>query len=587
MMWGCIFEREAATLPRRERHFVARGLSAGILLALIVTAWLILNGVHEIVDVGDLAGFGSLVFPVLVPLTLFVLLFVTMISSLLAVSQEKDRKTLDLLLMSSLSNSEIVIGKISSGLLQGVNLLLPAVVVWFAATLFGGVSHRQVAAAAGLGIGAVAVGASWGATVAFWRDKTFQSLAVCVLGLFLAIAGLETLALQENTVGWFFQKIAPIQAVVDCVRPVDSPAGRSMSSSGLGAVLFLFVVAAVIGLVAIARLRVWNPSKGPVRRNMHDESLYDSEASDSFAQAKWKSRDSKTVWNNPVLWREACTWAYGRKILIVRLAYCLVGAAVVLGLRQLIADESIFARSDLNDELLPRAVQWLAPFMVVSLIIVNALAVNSITNERDSQSLDLLLASEISPTMFLVGKIVGVLYAAKEMVLFPLGIVVWLGLEGAVSVENWIFLSVGLLVMNLFAAMLGVHCGMIYSRSRGAIGTSLGTIFFLFVGVVACILIMISFRGSFERQLPAFLGLILGGGMALYVALASRQPSAALTLSAFGLPFLTFFAITSFLLRDHELTVFSVVSFTYGFTTLAMLVPALSEFQFSDSRESG
>ncbi len=558
-MWGCIFEREAAILPRRERHFLARGLSAGILLALIVTAWLILNGVHEIVDIGDLANFGSLIFPVLVPLTLFVLLFVTMTSSLLAVSQEKDRKTLDLLLMSSLSNTEIVMGKVSSGLLQGLNLLLPAVVVWFSATLFGGVSHRQVAAAAGLGIGVVAIGASWGATVAFWRDKTFQSLAICVLGLFLAITGLETLAKQEGTIGSLVKTIAPIQAVIDCVRPVDSPTDSTNSFSGLVAVGFLLVLAALVNLVAIARLRIWNPSKGTIRRNLHEESLYDSapslgiglppvmSATTSNLQPKWKSRDSKTVWNNPILWREACTWAYGRKILIVRLAYCLLGAAVVIGLRQLIADGTIFERSDLQDELLPRAVQWLAPFMVISLIVVNALAVNSITNERDSQSLDLLLASEISPGMFLFGKIAGVLYAAKEMVLGPLAIVLWLGFERAISLENLIFVCIGLVVMNLFVAMLGVHCGMIYSRSRGAIGTSLGTIFFLFVGVVACILIMISFRGSFERQLPAFLGLILGGGMALYVALVSRQPSAALNDFRFRLT-------VPHLLRHYELS---------------------------------
>ena len=31
--------------------------------------------------------------------------------------------------------------------------------------------------------------------------------------------------------------------------------------------------------------------------------------------------ESRRVWDNPVLWREICTWAYGRKIVIVRLVY--------------------------------------------------------------------------------------------------------------------------------------------------------------------------------------------------------------------------------------------------------------------------
>src|SRR5690606_23252262 len=106
----------------------------------------------------------------------------------------------------------------------------------------------------------------------------------------------------------------------------------------------------------------------------------------------------------------------------------------------------------------------------------------------------------------------------------------------------------GLLVMNIFSAMLGIHCGMNYSQSRTAIGTSLGTLFFLFLGIATCMMIMMSFRGSFARQLPPFLAIILGGGTGLFVALGSRNPSPAIALAAFGLPFLTFFAITSFIL---------------------------------------
>jgi hypothetical protein len=94
-------------------------------------------------------------------------------------------------------------------------------------------------------------------------------------------------------------------------------------------------------------------------------------------------------------------------------------------------------------------------------------------------------------------------------------------------------------------------------------------------------LIMLSFRGSFARQLPPFLAIILGGGTGLYVAMGSRNPSPAIALAAFGLPFLTFFAITSFILRNQELTVFSVIVSAYGFATLAMIVPALSEFDFA------
>ncbi len=50
----------------------------------------------------------------------------------------------------------------------------------------------------------------------------------------------------------------------------------------------------------------------------------------------------------------------------------------------------------------------LAFFFLVSLVLVNALAVTSITNERDGQALDLLLVTDLSPNEFMFGKLGGV-----------------------------------------------------------------------------------------------------------------------------------------------------------------------------------
>ena len=52
----------------------------------------------------------------------------------------------------------------------------------------------------------------------------------------------------------------------------------------------------------------------------------------------------------------------------------------------------------------------LVPFFFLSLIIINALAVNCITNERDGQALDILLVTDLSSREFVFGKIGGVLW---------------------------------------------------------------------------------------------------------------------------------------------------------------------------------
>ena len=56
-------------------------------------------------------------------------------------------------------------------------------------------------------------------------------------------------------------------------------------------------------------------------------------------------------------------------------------------------------------------------------------------------------------------------------------------------------------------------------------------------------------------------------------------------ISSSVLPFLTFYALTSFLL-DNTLGVLVAVAVTYGFTTLAMLIPAVSEFDVALGRSS-
>ncbi len=51
------------------------------------------------------------------------------------------------------------------------------------------------------------------------------------------------------------------------------------------------------------------------------------------------------------------------------------------------------------------------------------------------------------------------------------------------------------------------------------------------------------------------------------------------------LPFATFYAIVRFML-GFNLPVFIVTAVAYGFTTAAMMVPALAEFDFAMGRDS-
>ena len=245
--------------------------------------------------------------------------------------------------------------------------------------------------------------------------------------------------------------------------------------------------------------------------------------------------------------------------------------------------EPAFAATEGIAAAIPQAAKSLIPLFLISLVLVNALAVTAITNERDGRSLDLLLATDLSPKEFVFGKLGGVFWVTGMMVLAPIllaGLAWW---RGSMSGENLCFVTGGLIVMNVFVSVLGLHCGMRYANTRTAISVSLGTVFFLFLGVITCIVMMISFSGSFQVQLAPFMAFILGGGVGLYLALGVRNPSKAILTASLLLPFFTFYAITSFLM-ENNLSVFIVTACSYGFATAAMLVPALYEFDFAMGR---
>ncbi|MFM8213441.1 MAG: ABC transporter permease subunit [Pirellula sp.] len=605
-MIGPIFQRETAVLPRRPRHFAARVVFLVMVFAIISTTWLLLAGIQPVQNAGDLARFGVLIFQLIAPFQLFVLMFLGALAGVTAVSHEKDRQTLTLLLMTSLSNAEVVLGKIGSGLLLAFNALLSVAPILFLPCLLGGVSLEQSLSAVLITASTIILTCSLGATVAFWREKTFQAIAVTLLSVGIWIVAGE--AIRLGAVPGVSPEVAtivsPLRALWQVAQPIASAKENlAQQAWSLGiwdhpikSSMTLLIAAAFLMSLSILKLRVWNPNRE--RRRVSAE--YSDQAAENIDSShegvtqelgaartikSWKSRDPRPMWSNPILWREMRTWAYGKKVLIIRVAYLVLAACVAFGLFQVArSSQGSFADRGYEEQLVAPAVSILAPLMVFSLILINALAVNSVTNERDGGALDLLLVTEITSVDFIFGKILGVLYVMKEMVLIPILLLFIPWFYGGLSTENLIFSIIAMLVMDVFVCMLGIHCGMIYYQSRAAIGTSLGTVFFLFLGVATCMLIMLMFRGSFGRQLAPFLMIILGGGTGLYLAIGNRNPSPAIALTSFLLPFLTFFAITSFILRDQELTVFSTVVVSYAFATAAMLIPALSEFEFAFGR---
>ncbi|MBQ9371058.1 MAG: ABC transporter permease [Thermoguttaceae bacterium] len=677
MLIGPVFAREATIAPRRDKTYFGRGVYGGFLLLVITAAWLVTSGSQQITDIGDYARFGSSLFTLLAPLQLVVALFFGAMFAAAAVGQEKDRKTLVLLLMTRLSNSELVLGKLSAALLSLLVFLFVSAPIFLATTLLGGVSYAQVTRVLLVTIFATLASGSLGSCIALWRDKTFQALSATILTLALWLAFWEAVGRGAFGATWFGRStetlaaiFSPWRAILAAARPDDFGVASSAwewLTLALGPIKnFLMAYAAITVLVnwyAIIMCRVWNPSRETIKNATMEQDTWrqeaiqarlDREAAERRAQSTGVRDDvpyaeladnlfaveetlqdvetregvsgiavaareasarihgettgigmsgattqesietgvapegkyavdpsisstgkAREVWDNPILWREMRTRAYGRKTFLVGLIYFVLFVLAAYSLHTTFATVATPTFAQLA---LPTL-----PLILLSMFLLNAQAIASMTSERDLGAFPLLLVSDLSPKEFVFGKLLGAFYNMKEAVIFPLALCCYLGWKGGVSPSTTWYLFFGIITLYFFVAMIGVHIGLQYENTRTAAGMSLGIVFFLFIGVAVCIWTMLAFSGSFEAQLQPFLAFMLGGGIGLYVSLGARNPSKAIALASFALPPATFYAATSFMLGKPFLVFVAVVA-AYFFASLAMLIPAIDEFDVATGR---
>ncbi len=197
MLIGPVFTREVVTAPRRARLYVSRAAYTSALLVLVCTAWLLVTGTQLVRNLGDMARFGAMLFQILAPLQLALVVFFSALLAAAAVAQEKDRRTLDLLLLTNLTNSELVLGKLLASLLNVLVMLAASLPLFMLCALFGGVAFAQIARVFAVTVATAIAAGSIGSLVALWREKTFQTLALTALLLVFWLAAGEALAVER------------------------------------------------------------------------------------------------------------------------------------------------------------------------------------------------------------------------------------------------------------------------------------------------------------------------------------------------------------------------------------------------------
>lgn len=579
-MPGPIFERELLTTPRRPLHYVLRAAYVGLLFVLLWTAWQAWIGFQIVWRVGDLAHFNTLLLPLFAYTQLTLVIFGAALYGTTSVSHEKDRRTFVLLLVTRLRDSEIVLDKFLCGLLQLSAIVFSGLPVFALCMLLGGSGGPQVLSILAISLGSATVACSVGVLVALWRERTFQSIAMTLLAATLSLTAVEVIVLLATgihavpaTIEYWAACVSPYRAVAFALQSTAASDGFGWYQPPWMHVGLAVVIAALALAVSTWKLRAWNPRGEPIQRPDAD----DHEQTDGKTVANRHSdrgRQTRTVSDRPILWREIATRAYGAKPVMIKIAYL---TFVVLLASYLLTSLSASApRIHLAIAL------TLLPATVLSLLLVNAQAVSAITAERDLRGLDLLLVTDITAAEFIFGKLAGIAYNTKEMIIAPLLLLLLCVGRGLIGLDALALSAISVVVFFGFAAVLGLHAGLRYPSTRQALAHSLGTMFLLFVGILICLyLILVS--GRFEAQWISFILFIVLGSIGLWISLSANAPSNAIGLTATITPFATFYCVIAFVVGDRTAP-FLVSTGVYGFATLALLVPMVSEFDVATGR---
>jgi ABC-type Na+ efflux pump permease subunit len=641
---GPIIAREVLTAPRPLRYYLWRASFTCFLFILVWTAWQSIIGWEDVRELGVLARFGGILYWMFAMLQLTLMLFFAPLFTAAAVSYEKDRRTFNLLLMTDLSDLEIVLGKLVAGLLNILTILGASVGFLAICAFFGGISFGQVVNLFAVTAASGVAGGALGLLIALWRDRTFQSISLTILMVVFSVAGVEAFAVAYPTIEFLgvplVEVLNPYRAMIAVLYPQTDQLTGGVRASSVVYIGARLTFAAALVAFGTWKLRKWNPGHNEPRElreegeaevvetlvevaeepaeeavavgatasiasgrsgvNLAERPLTASYGTSTNGEPTGangeagpttglhvprrthrrvtrKFRPYRHPWANPIVWRELMTRAYGAKPLIIKGCYILLFA---LGM-------GLFFRLGAGLENPLGSTLGLIPIglAILSLILINAQGVSSLTSERDTGALDLLLVSELSPKEFIYGKLYGSLYNSKEMIALPALTAIAMYFLDIISGENLILFLIDFLLLCHFAAMLGLHAAISYTSSRTAVANSLATIFFLMVGILLCAFLIVLNNQEFARQLLSFMIFIGAGSVALFGSLGAKNPSNAIALVALLTPFWTFYCIISLVNGDY-MAAFLVSASLYGFAIAAMLIPAVGDFDIALGRTS-
>ena len=506
---------------RRLRHAFTRWGYLGLLIFVLLVNLIVISSEGK--SLSDYAKASSNVFSWISYVQLGMICLLAPVFCAAAITQERDSHTYNILLATPLSNAQIVLGSLFSRLYYVVALLLSGVPVFAITLLYGGVTASSIALSFAIALSTALFTGSLAITIAVFRlgsGKTVFWFYVFNAIYLVAVFMIDQWSLSLTPAGLhhttWLTGIHPFLALRSVVSPTAYPTPDLSTLANANRFVrwyCAYPAYAYVTITSVLSLAMVLPSAIVLRRiaQRSDMGVWSFLRNLIMRGKEGRGRRARTVWANPVAWREAATRAGFSGRGLMRWLTIIVGLAAA-GALILNFHNSGHHVADMES-----ARVWLMGMIIVEFSVALLVATNSsasaVTKERESQTLDLLLVTPITSRYYIWGKLRGLVsfmlpFAAVPtatvllMVLYSLGYGMHFAASGAPVLDdaghvvasvtsfwdrtlyapwvvNWetIFsLPILLTAMLAWACMLGLQLSLKWSRTIVAVMASVGVL---------------------------------------------------------------------------------------------------------------
>ncbi|MGD8451081.1 MAG: ABC transporter permease subunit [Phycisphaerae bacterium] len=499
-----ILVRVVAMGSKRTRHLWARLIYLVALFVVLLVAGTGMLQSAQGRSLAELAKNSTQTFIWVSLVQLFLMCFIAPVFCAGAITQEKDANTFHILLTTPMTNGQIVLGSLLSRIYFVWVLLLAGLPIFCITMIYGGVTTSEIfqsfglAACTGLLTGSIAI------TISFLRIGTRRTIfaffaGIAVYLLALAAIGLSPYGqLTEGTPGTNFlgtglqrrmswlAPVHPFLALFAVTGQTPAPSAADVYHYGwpwrwllaqpqygyMAVTTLASIIMVVLSLVFV---------RGGAREG---ETTFFTRIRDFFVRRRNGGelrRRPRRVWHNPIAWREAATRASAGGQSLVRWVFIIGGTA--MGVVLAIAHYWSWAPFTATNPTTAR--EWLTVLvwieLAVVLLVVTNTAATTLTREKESLTIELLLSTPLTSQYIIAGMLRGLVSFALPLIAVPTATLTIFAVSGLITTgrypevitpESCLLAPLLMVAYTAMAAMVGLQFSLMSKKTVQAVMSS-------------------------------------------------------------------------------------------------------------------